>query len=101
MNNLSITSPKAPLIKSWFGFVLGAASVAISLFGLSKSFDLAGILSTLGFMFLVSLESNDWLEGSNKALFKVDDQSMSKPCIYLTLIATILLITSTVITFIN
>ena len=46
MNNLSITSPKAPLIKSWFGFVLGAASVAISLFGLSKSFDLAGILST-------------------------------------------------------
>ena len=102
MNNLSITSPKAPLIKSWFGFVLGAASVAISLFGLSKSFDLAGILSTVGFLcFWYPWSQMTGWKDPIKHFFKVDDQSMSKPCIYLTLIATILLITSTVITFIN
>lgn len=101
MNHVPTTAHK-PFIKSWLGFALGAVSVAISLVGLFKSFDLAGILSTLGFLCFWHPWSQ--MTGWNnpiKNFFKVDDQSMSKPCIYLTLIATILLITSSVITFIN
>lgn len=42
MNNLSKNSPKNPLIKSWFGFVLGAIIVGISLVVLTKNFTISG-----------------------------------------------------------
>jgi hypothetical protein len=50
MNNLSISSLNRPLIKSWFGFSVGAISVGISLIELFETFTLAKILSTLGFL---------------------------------------------------
>ncbi|WP_227549118.1 hypothetical protein [Acinetobacter bereziniae] len=50
MNNLSISSFNRPLIKSWFGFSVGAISVGISLIELFETFTLAKILSTLSFL---------------------------------------------------
>lgn len=50
MNDLSTSSRNNWLIKSWFGFFLGAVFVGIGLFGLSEKLTLAGILSTLAFL---------------------------------------------------
>ena len=101
MNNLPINSPNSPLIKSWFGFVVGAISVVISLIALFETFTLAKILSTLGFLcFWYPWSQMTHWNKSIKNFFKVDEQPMSKLCIYLALIGTILLITSTVIRFI-
>ncbi|OTG82308.1 hypothetical protein [Acinetobacter sp. ANC 4648] len=104
MNNISISSPNNRLIKSWFGFFLGAILVGISLVGLSKNLTVASILSTLGFLcFWYPWSQMTGLGWNNpmKNFFKADNQAISKPCTYLTLIATILLISSTVIRFMN
>ncbi len=102
MNNLSINSQKKSLIKSWFGFFLGAILVAISLVGLSKNLTVVSILSTFGFLCLwyPCSQMTGW-NNPMKSFFKADNQSISKPCTYLTLIATILLISSTIIRFMN
>lgn len=102
MNNLSISPPNNHFIKSWFGFSFGAISVGMSLFELSENFSLAGILSTLGFLcfWYPWSQMTDW-NNSIKHIFKADDQIMSKSCTYLTLIATILLICSAIVRFMN
>lgn len=102
MNNQSINPTNNRLIKSWFGFSVGGISVALSLLGISEQPTLSGILSTLGFLcFWYPWSQMTHWKKPIKSFFKEDDQTMSKPCIYLTMIATILLITSTVIRFIN
>lgn len=104
MNHSSIKTQNNPLIKSWFGFFVGAISVGISLLELSENLTLTGVLSTLGFLcfWYPWSQMTHWSNPIKiKTFFKANDQTMSKPCIYLTLIATILLITSTVIRFIN
>jgi hypothetical protein len=98
MNNLSISSPNNPLIKSWFGFALGSISIALSIFGLSKSFDLAGILSTLGFLcFWYPWSQMTGWNNPIKNFFKADNQAMSKLSTYLVLIATVLLVSSVIV----
>ncbi len=102
MNNLSISSPNNHFIKSWFGFVLGAISVGVSLVELFENFSLAGVLSTLGFLcFWYPWSQMTGWNNPMKNFFKADDQVMSKSCTYLILIATILLIGSTFVRFIN
>lgn len=102
MNNLSISSPNHRFIKSWFGFFLGAICVGISLLALFDTFTLAKTLGTLGFLcFWYPWSQMTHWNNPMKSFFKVDDQAMNKPCTYLVLIATILLITSTVIRFTN
>lgn len=98
MNNLSISSPNNPLIKSWFGFALGVISIALSIFGLFKSFDLAGILSTLGFLcFWYPWSQTTGWNNPIKNFFKSDNQTMSKLSTYLALLATVLLISSVIV----
>ena len=102
MNNLSTTYPKNRLIKSWFGFALGAISVALSLFELSESFTLAGVLSTLAFLcFWYPWSQMTIWNNPIKNLFKADNQAISKLSTYLTLIAMLFLISSIIIRFIN
>ena len=50
MNHSSINTQNTPLIKSWFGFFLVLITVGLSVNGLSESFTLSKILSTLGFL---------------------------------------------------
>ena len=101
MNQVS-TTPHKPFIKSWFGFSIVVVSVGVSLLELSGNFTLAGVLSTLGFLFFWYpwSQMTHW-NNPIKSFFKGDDQAMSKSCTYLILIATILLITSSLIRFIN
>lgn len=102
MNDLLIKSPNNGFIKSWFGFVLGAVSVGINLFGLSENFTLARILGTLGFLcFWYPWSQMTGWNNPIKNFFKADAQTMSKTCTYLALAATILLIISTFLRFIN
>ena len=104
MNNLSISSPNHRFIKSWFGFFLGAICVGISLLALFDTFTLAKTLGTLGFLcFWYPWSQMTGLSWNNpmKNFFKADNQAISKPCTYLTLIGIILLISSTVIRFMN
>jgi len=102
MNHSSINTQNNPLIKSWFGFSIGAISVGISLIALFETFNLVNILSTLGFLcFWYPWSQMTHWNNPIKNFFKVDDQAMTKPCIYLTLVATVLLIISAVIRFIT
>lgn len=98
MNNLSINPQNNHLIKSWFGFFLGAICILISLVGLSKNFTLAGTLSTLGFLCFWYPWSQ--LTGWNtpiKSFFKVSNHEMNQTSNYLSLTATTLLICSSLI----
>lgn len=100
MNNL-VSSPNDPLIKSWFGFLMGAIFVGIGLVALFETFTLSKVLSSLGFLcFWYPWSQIPHWNRSIKNFFKAEDHPMSKPCIYLTLIATTLLVTSTFIHFI-
>ena len=102
MNNLSKNSPKNPLIKSWFGFVLGAIIVGISLVALTMNFTISGLLSTLGFLcFWYPWSQITGWNNPIKIFFKANDQVMSKSITYLALIATLLLISSTVLRLMN
>ena len=102
MNNLSISSFNRPLIKSWFGFSVGAISVGISLIELFETFTLAKILSTLSFLcFWYPWSQMTIWNNPIKNLFKADNQAISKLSTYLTLIAMLFLISSIIIRFIN
>ena len=102
MNNISIGSQNNRLIKSWFGFLLGAICTGVNLFGLLENFTLAGILSTLGFFCFWYLWSHTTvLNNPIKNFFTANDQTMSRLDTYLALTATILLLGSTIIRFIN
>lgn len=102
MNDLSKKTPKNPLIKSWFGFVLGAIIVGISLLALTKNFTIARLLSTLGFLcFWYPWNQITGWNNPIKNFFKAKDQVMSKFLTYLILIATLLLISSAVLRLMN
>jgi|APHig2749369809_1036254.scaffolds.fasta_scaffold03660_1 hypothetical protein len=103
MNHVS-TTPHKPLIKSWFGFSVGAIFVGMNLLELSGNLTLAGILSTLGFLcfWYPWSQMTHWNKPITiKSFFKTDNQAISKSSTYLIVIATILLITSTLIRLIN
>ena len=102
MTDLSTNYNNNRFIKSWFGFFLGLFCVGTSLIALFESVNLQSILRTLGFLcFWYPWSQMTHWNNPMKSFFKVDDQAMNKPCTYLVLIATILLITSTVIRFTN
>lgn len=101
MNQLSTASGQ-PYIKSWFGFFVGLISVAISVFALTQTVTIAGILGTLGFLcFWYPWSQMTHWNHSIKNFFKPDHHSMSKLCNALTLIAMVLLMSSVLIRFFN
>ena len=97
MNHSSINTQNTPLIKSWFGFFLGLITVGLSVNGLSESFTLSRILSTLGFLcFWYPWTQLTWNQ-SMKELIQINSQSMGKSCIYLGFIALILFLSSALV----
>ena len=92
------------LIKSWFGFLLGLFFVTTSLIALFESVNLQGILRTLGFLCFWYPSSQ--LPIKNQPLSKffsreIEGEKLNKLAVYLTIIAIALLISSTVLFFIN
>ncbi|MEN3967904.1 MULTISPECIES: hypothetical protein [Acinetobacter] len=94
MNQSSTNTQNNPLIKSWFGFFLGLIAVGLSINGLSESFTLSRVLSTLGFLFFWYPWTQITWNQSIKDLIQVNSQSISKSCLYLGLIALILFLSS-------
>lgn len=98
MNNSSINTQTDPYIKSWFGFFMGLIFVSLSLFGLVEDLSIQGILATLGFLcFWYPFTQLTGWRAPLKSFFDPNHQKMSKNCNYLTIVATALLIISTII----
>ena len=81
MNQSSTNTQNNPLIKSWFGFFLGLIAVGLSINGLSESFTLSRVLSTLGFLFFWYPWTQITWNQSIKDLIQVNSQSISKSCL--------------------
>ena len=100
MTDLSTNFNDTRLIKSWFGFFLGLFCVTTSLIALLESVNLQGILKTLGFLCFWY----PWCQLPVKnyplsKLFskKIEGEKLNKLASYLTIIALVLLISSTVL----
>ena len=100
MTDLSTNFNDTRLIKSWFGFCLGLFCVTTSLIALLESVNLQGILKTLGFLCFWY----PWCQLPVKnyplsKLFskKTEGEKLNKLASYLTIIALVLLISSTVL----
>ncbi|ENV82911.1 hypothetical protein F941_01677 [Acinetobacter bouvetii DSM 14964 = CIP 107468] len=100
MTDLSTNFNDTRLIKSWFGFFLGLFCVTTSLIALLESVNLQGILKTLGFLCFWY----PWCQLPVKnyplsKLFskKTEGEKLNKLASYLTIIALVLLISSTVL----
>ena len=100
MTDLSTNFNDTRLIKSWFGFFLGLFCVTTSLIALLESVNLQGILKTLGFLCFWY----PWCQLPVKnyplsKLFskKTEGEKLNKLASYLTVIALVLLISSTVL----
>ena len=104
MTDLSTNFNDTRLIKSWFGFILGLICVGISMMALFESVSLQGILRTLGFLCFWYPWSQ--LPVKNQPLSKffsreIEGEKLNKLAIYLTIIALVLLISSTVLFFMS
>ena len=104
MTDLSTNFNDTRIIKSWFGFILGLICVTTSLIDLFESVDLQSILRTLGFLCFWY----PWcqLPVKNYPLSKffskeIEGEKLNKLAIYLTFIALVLLISSTVLFFMS
>lgn len=100
MTDLSTNFNDTRLIKSWFGFFLGLFCVTTSLIALLESVNLQGVLKTLGFLCFWY----PWCQLPVKnyplsKLFskKIEGEKLNKLASYLTIIALVLLISSTVL----
>lgn len=104
MNSSSISLNDNRIIKSWFGFFLGLFFVAMNIIALFESVNLQDILRTLGFLCF-------WypccqLPVKNYSLSKffsreIEGEKLNRLASYLTIIAVVLLISSTVLVIIN
>lgn len=100
MTDLSTDLNDTRLIKSWFGFILGLICVGISMIALYESLSLQGILRTLGFLCFWY----PWCQLPIKnyplsKLFskKTEGVKLNKLASYLTIMALVFLISSTVL----
>lgn len=93
---------KNHFIKSWVGFFFGMFCVAINVLALLENFTLARIFSTLGFLcFWYPWSQIVGWNGPIKNFLKASEQPMGSFARYLSGIATVLMICSTLMYFIS
>lgn len=102
MNNVPASPKNNRLIKSLFGFFLGAICTLMGVTDLSKELTLSSFLSTLAFLCFWYLWSQTiaWNQ-SMKHFFTANKQEMSRFSTYLSLSATALLLSAVLVKFIH